>query len=676
MKYRREIDGLRAIAVIPVILYHAGFAAFSGGFVGVDVFFVISGYLITSIIIEEREQESFSILHFYERRARRILPALFIVMLTCIPLAWFILTPSELKDLSKSLIAVPLFVSNILFWQDSGYFELTNELKPLIHTWSLAVEEQFYLFYPLFLLLLWRIGKNWLIGVSLLIALSSFFIAQWGVIYNPEAAFYLLPTRGWELLVGSLTSIYFLYWKNKSIVRNFEKIRNECLGIIGICLIGYAVFTFDKSTPFPGIRAAIPVIGAALIILFSSPQTLLGNVLGNKLLVGCGLISYSAYLWHQPLFAFARYHFSSQPSDNLYFALIIIVFALAYLGWRFVEMPFRKKNNIARKTVIKFSLLGSVFFIIIGLLGIVSNGFDYRNPPNIIYDKSGEKNAKKSIQCQPLELKNYEEINACSFGDSSNSEKTVALYGDSHAQMLLDTLDQELKEQHIKGIHLKTLSDRCFVDPKVRVKGRETIPSSCDQAHSSLLEFIKAEVDYVIISSRWTYRLYPVSGAIDNLSFNNEEGGLEFENYREYGVLRDDGKFFMDGLHKKKSLTRLINSFLSTGVGVILIYPVPELGWNIYLENYHYYSSNNAILPNLSTSYSLYKQRNKFVIDVFDDIPDRENFIRIRPEEVFCNTFLNERCVGQINGIPLYFDDDHLSNEGAQMLIDTLSLKS
>jgi peptidoglycan/LPS O-acetylase OafA/YrhL len=209
MNYRKEIDGLRALAVIPVILFHAGFTTFSGGFVGVDVFFVISGFLITSIILKEIEAGTFSILNFYERRARRILPELFLVMLVCLPFAWLWLLPDDIRDFSKSVVKLTEFISNIYFYKQTGYFDTANELKPLLHTWSLAVEEQYYLFFPLLLLITWRFGKLFVFVTLTLILLSSLFYAQYIVYSEPSAAFYLLPSRFWELLVGALVAFYF-----------------------------------------------------------------------------------------------------------------------------------------------------------------------------------------------------------------------------------------------------------------------------------------------------------------------------------------------------------------------------------------------------------------------------------------------------------------------------------
>ena len=208
MKYRAEIDGLRALAVVPVILFHAGFELFSGGFVGVDVFFVISGYLITTILIEDIENKRFSIVNFYERRARRILPALFFVMLVCIPFAWMWMLPNQMKDFSQSLVAVSLLASNILFWRESGYFDTASELKPLLHTWSLAVEEQYYILFPIFLMFTWRLGVKWILILLSIIFFISLGLAQWGSYSYAFAAFFLLPTRGWELLVGVFIAFY------------------------------------------------------------------------------------------------------------------------------------------------------------------------------------------------------------------------------------------------------------------------------------------------------------------------------------------------------------------------------------------------------------------------------------------------------------------------------------
>ena len=232
MEYRREIDGLRALAVVPVMLFHAGFQTFSGGFVGVDVFFVISGYLITSIILAEKQAGVFSILNFYERRARRILPALFFMMFVCLPFAWLWLLPEDMKSFSQSLVAVSGFASNILFFWTTNYFSTAAEFKPLLHTWSLAVEEHYYLLFPLFLILGWRWGKRWMIAVLAVIAIFNFGAAQWGSSKYPVFAFFLLPTRAWEILIGAFAAFY-LFANNKSDKTVLEARAGELASMVG-----------------------------------------------------------------------------------------------------------------------------------------------------------------------------------------------------------------------------------------------------------------------------------------------------------------------------------------------------------------------------------------------------------------------------------------------------------
>ncbi len=378
MQYRAEIDGLRAVAVVPVILYHAGFAAFGGGFVGVDVFFVISGYLITSLLLADLETGRFSLAAFYERRARRILPALFFVMAVSLPFAWLWLMPGDMQAFAQSVAAVATFSSNILFWQQSGYFDPAAELKPLLHTWSLAVEEQYYVLFPLFLLLTWRLGRRRVALGLLGITLGSLGLAHWAAEHRPAAAFYLLPTRGWEILLGALAAFY---------LRNGSpplppRIR-AALGIAGLSLIAFAIAVFDEGTPFPGLPALVPTAGTVLVILGAGPGNLAGELLGHRVFTGIGLISYSAYLWHQPLLAFARYQSPGEPPPALLALLCALTLPLAYLTWRFVEKPFREKpfrrgTGIDRRTVFAGAATASISFLLLGAWGHAADGFASR----------------------------------------------------------------------------------------------------------------------------------------------------------------------------------------------------------------------------------------------------------------------------------------------------------
>ncbi len=512
MNYRKEIDGLRALAVLPVILFHAGFESFSGGFVGVDVFFVISGYLITSIIIFELELEKFSLAKFYERRARRILPALFFITLTSVPFAWFLLLPSDLKDFSQSLVAISLFSSNFLFYTESGYFEVASELKPLLHTWSLAVEEQFYLFFPLFLILLWRWGKNWTLFALGTIFFLSLALAQWTTYAMPTASFYLLPTRCWELLLGSFAAFYL--YKSESI--NLKKGLVETGGWFGLVLIIFAVFTYNESTPFPGFYALIPTLGTLLIILLANGETTIGKFIGNKLFVFVGLISYSAYLWHQPILAFARHYGIADSNKLIFFLLSLSALFLAYFSWKFIEMPFRDNSKISKKKVLIFSLLGSVFIMSIGLYGHKKNGdlgqlseaqtslldFYENKIPAWNYITKEEISKKFRYDCDFYDIQKYRsgnitrvpvsKISKSCFMKQVQGSKVIFIWGDSHAQQLYYGLSKVLP---IGYEILQVASSSC----SAQLVTKKSSIDYCDQSNWFALETIKKVKPHVVI---------------------------------------------------------------------------------------------------------------------------------------------------------------------------------
>lgn len=470
MNYRREIDGLRALAVLPVIFFHAGFDTFSGGFVGVDVFFVISGYLITSIILAEKQAGTFSLIHFYERRARRILPALFFVMAVSIPFAWLWLLPHDMKGFSRSLAAIAAFASNILFLRESGYFDAPAEVKPLLHTWSLAVEEQFYALFPLFLMLTWRLGKRWIVGLLIVFGAISLAVAHWGAFNKPAATFFLLPTRGWELMIGAFIAFYFAQPNRINISQQVS----QSISIVGLLLILYAVFAFSQRTPFPSLYALVPTIGAALIILFTTPTTFVGKVLGSKAFLAIGLISYSAYLWHQPLFAFARQRSLTEPSAVFLSFLSVAAFVLAYFSWRFVEQPFRRRDHIRGRTVFLFAVFGTLLFLGIGLFGNAKDGFPQR------FKRITEKFSGYEIDNEKLRQESWKILRSLSndeeyavvddlynqsarFSINTNSTK-VLIIGNSHSKDLFNLFAQNQKlfpqfEFARYGVHVACLGD-------------------------------------------------------------------------------------------------------------------------------------------------------------------------------------------------------------------------
>lgn len=435
MKYRAEIDGLRALAVVPVIMFHAGFELFSGGFVGVDVFFVISGYLISTILIEDIEKKRFSIVNFYERRVRRILPALFFVLFITTIFSYFILFPSDFKDYSESLFYVVIFVSNIYFWRDSNYFSQAAELNPLLHTWSLAVEEQFYVVFPLFLILAWRYGKHRVFWMIVVMAAISFLLSEWGWRNTETANFYLAPTRAWELFAGSIAAF---------IVQKQGVQKNNLLALIGISAIVFSVFSYDETTPFPSAFALVPVIGVVLLLLYADKETLTGKLLGTKALVGVGLISYSAYLWHQPLFALYRQKYSIDLDFFVQSFLIGITFCLAIFSWKFIEKPFRDKT-FSRKIIFTSSFLAGLTLIAISSMIFTTNGASYR------FDLIPKPVPWVNVKCHGIKkIAQLEKpIEECLGASPSPVKGDIYLLGDSHAAQLTFALEDVAKQRNV-----------------------------------------------------------------------------------------------------------------------------------------------------------------------------------------------------------------------------------
>ena len=450
MKYRPEIDGLRAIAVVPVILYHAGFKAFSGGFIGVDIFFVISGFLITTIIISELNKGVFSIVNFYERRARRIMPILFFIMGLSFIVAWFIFQPSEMILFSNSITAVSTFSSNFLFWKESGYWNLSSELKPLLHTWSLAVEEQFYLLFPLLLILSSYWKKYWTFIFVAFIVLFSLIVAQYASVKSPNANFFFLPTRSWELGLGALIAIggchFPLFYKQLT----SKKELNNIFTVIGLIMVVLSIFLYNSKTPFPSVYTLLPVVGTGFIILFGSTNGVAGRFLTSKLLVHLGLISYSAYLWHQPLFAFMKYILFPKPSLLTILIVTVLVYPLSYLSWKYIENPFRDRNKFSQKNIFYLTLFMSIFFIILGTTGYFTDGFKDRaivknlKIKNYIADNGQLRKQSWELLRKKSKSPDYSvtdnSFDNQSWFDSKDNRRKLLLVGNSHSKDIYNTL--------------------------------------------------------------------------------------------------------------------------------------------------------------------------------------------------------------------------------------------
>ena len=647
MDYRREIDGLRALAVLPVIFFHAGFQTFSGGFVGVDIFFVISGYLITSIILAEMEAGTFTLANFYERRARRILPALFVVMALCLPFAWLWLLPQDMKSFSQSLVAVSAFASNVLFWRTSGYFDTAAELKPLLHTWSLAVEEQYYLLFPLFVLLTWRFGKTWILKSLFAVFIISLAAAHWGSTNKPVFTFFLLPTRGWELLIGGFIAFYFsLGHKQLS-----HKWLNELGSLIGVSLIAYSIFSFDSKTPFPSLYTLVPTVGTALIIFFTTPQTSTGKLLGSKIFVGVGLISYSAYLYHQPLLAFAKHRSIDEPSSLLIGLLIAATFCLAYFSWRFVEAPIRNKQRINRKQLFTFCVLASFAFALFGLIGHFNKGHTGRMPIQIL-----TLSAPKSGSSTSCDEELYNTKQGCLIG-STIVKPTVALVGDSHSDVLRLALSEQLSSKKLSAISYygswcAPLIDIGTDDAQKNPKCRKFI----NEAYESILE--DSEISTVILVAEWGNYTQGFRWADSGVAYYYDSSSFT-------RTVSENSNAVARGVE------RTLSKLLAAKKKVIFVKSVPEYSTNIpsKLSKSFLFSDKLYLPENLVVSQSDYFQRNKEIESLILKSTVIRQVSVVETMKIFCPLF---QCEYAKDNEPYYIDGNHLSYRGATLLTDEI----
>lgn len=496
VKYRRDIDGLRAIAILPVVLFHASVPGFTGGFVGVDIFFVISGYLITMIIASEVAQAKFSTVQFYERRIRRIFPALFTVLTAASLCAGVLYLPNDLAKYSQSLIATTLFGSNMLFWRDSGYFDVSAFLKPLLQTWSLAVEEQFYILFPLFVALVHRYAARWLKASVLVAAGLSFAASVWGVHHTPGAAFYFAPLRAWELLMGSLLALGVVGDTRSATLR-------EALAGLGILLIVGSVVTYNESTPFPGLAALPPCLGAAFILYAGRGQpTWVGRLLSTRFMVGIGLVSYSLYLWHWPVFVFAKYVQVGELPPERAAGCLALSGVLAWASWRFVEQPARNVKAVSRRTLFVGAAALMVATIAVGL-GLPAAAAAFRPVPSEIqqilgYTDTDPQDTTRGTPCFLRTEDPYAKFQPAQCATVDPTRPNYLLMGDSHANHLATGLRKVLPEVNL----LQVTAAGC----KPGLAHLTSASSACQQASRFALGEVLPthKVDVVVLSARWT----------------------------------------------------------------------------------------------------------------------------------------------------------------------------
>lgn len=630
LSYRPEIDGLRAVAVVPVILFHAGLSVFSGGYIGVDVFFVISGYLITAILISELERGDFSIAKFYERRARRILPALFFVILCCIPFAWMWMLPEELKDFSQSIVAVVFFASNILFWKEEGYFAPSAELKPLLHTWSLAVEEQYYLLFPVFLLLAWRFGRNRVFWMVLATAAFSLLLSEWGWRNRPTANFYLAPTRAWELLAGSMCAFHLTGRHQRP---------SDVFSLLGLGMILLAIFFYDDSTPLPSIYGLLPVGGTVLVIIFGSAGSIAARLLSMRGFVGIGLVSYSAYLWHQPVFAFARIRSVVQPSPSLMVMLAMFSLALAYLSWRFVEKPFRKGASSVlptRRAVFAYSAAAAAAFVSLGLSGHMLNGLPHRKTPAGV-SFADASNTSRLLPNYGLSADCEGSFTMSSHCRTDNAPRAI-LWGDSYAMHLAPGIQSSPTRlsfiQHTKS--------QCAPVMGIASQGTMGTWRDCLEFNDKVMEYIKGNksAEYVLISSPF--------------DIINPDVQLHLRDGRTLG----EGQYDIV-LNQIRDLAKTLSS---QGKQLMIVSPPPRNHLDIgqcLVRATVFFNGMDSCNFRREDSLTEYSDKYRFLHELSADAPV------VWLDDMIC---VDGACHASIDGSFVYRDSGHLSVEGARKI--------
>ena len=655
MKYRPEIDGLRAVAVLPVLLFHAKFSGFSGGYIGVDIFFVISGYLITSVILSDLEEQRFTFVRFYERRARRILPALFLVILACIPFAVMWMHAHDLLDFAQSVGAVVLFASNVLFFKEKHYFGRDNELKPLIHTWSLSIEEQFYVIFPILLLLIWRFNKDRLGTFMMVGFIVSVAYADYSSRFHQSATFYFLHTRAWELLAGAMLA--------RSEMGGYRLPRlprhQDLLVLLGLAMIGVSVGLFDDTTRHPSFYTLLPVAGTMLIIQFGRTSRLAQLLLANKIAIGIGLVSYSLYLWHQPLFAFARIYASDEVLPYEYGILIAASFVLAVLSWRYVERPFRRRQTVPAKMLWASAVTCAGLLFASGVYGHLTRGVPQRFGPDAqkIFEAMNS-NADLLMKRDGRQCFERDPDDACRIG-ASGVEVTWALVGDSHAAALSISLDRSLRDVGVAGVQY-TKGGCLYVPGFDRINWRY-----CSDWIAAVHEKLKdPQLRTVVLTGRYVLQL-------EGNRFDNGEGGLELGPPAGYERWGQPSK--TETLRKEDFATGVreaIEGLLAQGKHVVLVYPIPEVGWNVPDRLFKAYL--RGINAEITTSWSNFRRRSERIVAAFDSIGENGNLTRVYPGEIFCDSFVPGRCTTGDGDKVFYFDDDHLSIQGADLVVQRI----
>lgn len=629
LQYLPFVDGLRAVAVLAVIFYHAGLGI-GGGYVGVDVFFVISGYLITGLILKELDAGKFHITEFWERRVRRILPALAVVVAASLAAGWCLFFPQDFKELGRSVLALAAFVSNVYFYFGEGYFAPGAEVKPLLHTWSLAVEEQFYLLFPFLLLAVWRNSRRRLIPLLLILGAVSFGLSIDFSYAHPRANFYLLPSRAWELLTGGLLAAL----PARPAARPWIC---EAASLGGLGAVFAAVILYSSHTRFPGLSAALPCFGTAAIIWSNgSALTGAGRLLAARPLVFIGKISYSLYLWHWPVLVYYQYWMLGPVPAVQRLLLLVLSGLLAAWSWKFVETPVRKRAVFReRPAVFAFGGVTMAGLLLAGLLTNQWQGIPSRIPSAALrYLSSGVAEAGAGGPGSRRQLSLHDALNGNfnEFG-STNRSLPVGLFvwGDSHAEVELPVLDLLCKEHAVRGLaatHSQTAPLMGFES-----QGDWSLGPDSVAYNNAVAGFIRRQsVSNVLIIARWDYYIQSAGGTAR--------------------------------LHQ--GLLDTVEALRQTGAKIWVMRQVPRYPWNVPK------ALASAVLHggdprNLGLTPGEQRAQARSQDPIFEGLAQKYPEVTILdPTGFFVDG--TGRCRVAKDGEPLYFDTDHVNVAGNLML--------
>ncbi len=661
-KYRPDIDGLRAVAVLAVVAFHAFPNAMKGGFIGVDIFFVISGYLISTIIFENLDKGTFSFAEFYSRRIKRIFPALILVLFSCFAFGWFALLSDEFKQLGKHIAGGAAFVSNLVLWRESGYFDNTADAKPLLHLWSLSVEEQFYIVWPLLLWFAYKKRIN-LLSIGLLVALVSFCLNIYEVNMDAVSAFYSPQTRFWELMFGSMLAWLMLYKTELSISALSKKntyLANS-ISVIALMLIVFGFWRIDKGIGFPGAWALIPVLGAVLII-YAGPKAFVNRtILSNKAVVWFGLISFPLYLWHWPLLAFARIIEGGSSSKYIRLTLIAISILFSWLTLIFVEKRIRQAvgyRYIGRLLIIATLLL------LVGLYTFSTDGIPSRLigfDSKYIAEQSRKigwtipagtqeqiDNCKNKFPIRTALSPKTRDDNFCLL--ARNTSPDVVLIGDSLSLSLFPGISKS------KDFNTLVLSASSAA-PMYNIRTTEFD----DTVRANNYKLTNQALDYVLSNDDVKVVVMTFLNGVD-LPFN--ELPFKITNVDDPSET-DSQKIFTS------SLRRTLSKLTERNKNIIFVLPNPKLSYDIgsCLNGYRPLSFQKKFNCSQPASYHLthgwlaYKE---WVESVVKDFPNVTVYDASKP---FCD---ENSCYGMIDGQLMYRDGYHLSDSGSDLVSNSL----